>query len=60
MSSVLIKKFLKFLREDERYDKDFIDILSVCNETGEDGDIAADKINKLLGRRYAENKKDKT
>ena len=60
MSSVLIKKFLKSLREDKKYDKDFIDILSVCNETGEDGDITADKINKLLDIRYAENKKDKT
>ncbi len=60
MSSEIIKKYLESLRGQKQYDDEFIDVLSTCNKEDEDGKITAVKILKLIDKRYAESKENKT
>lgn len=60
MSSGIIKKYLNSLKQEGKYDNEFIDILAGCNEDDEDGEIVAEKILQVINKRYAEDKKNKT
>ncbi|HUW24365.1 MAG TPA: hypothetical protein VMW04_01925 [Patescibacteria group bacterium] len=60
MNSTTIKKYLNDLREEGKYDNEFIDILTVGNEQDEDGEVIATKIMGSINKRYAEDKKNKT
>lgn len=56
----MIKKYLDTLKKEGKYDKEFIDILAVCNKDDEDGEIVAEKILQVINKRYVEDKKNKT
>jgi len=60
MSSEIIKKYLEKVKNENKYDVEFISILENCNENSEDGEITAGKIIHIIGKRYAENKENKT
>ena len=59
MPSNLITKHLESLKNQNKFDEGFIDILIESNRSGEDGETTANKIIKLIGERYAKSKKDK-
>lgn len=60
MASELIKKHLEALKNQNKFDDGFIDILVEANETGENGETIAEKIQRVIERQYAENKQDKS
>lgn len=60
MASEFIKQHLKKLWSQKKFDSGFIGILAESNESGEDGEITAEKILNLIKQRYAKTKKNKT
>ena len=60
MSSELIKKHLEGLKGKDKFDDGFIDLLSDSNQNSEDGSATAEKIIKLIEKRYVENQQNKT
>ncbi len=58
MSSDLIKKHLEKLKSQKSFDEDFIDLLAESNQNDEDGSVTADKILKLVEKRYVESKEN--
>ena len=60
MASEAVKKLLEDLQSQKKFDDGFIKILSDSNDTGEDGKTTASEIVKLIKKRHAENKENKT
>lgn len=60
MNSKTIKKHLELLKSENKYDEEFIEVLRVCNEENEEGEIVAEKVIEAISNRYAESKKTKT
>jgi hypothetical protein len=60
MSSNLITKHLEALKNQNKFDEGFIDILIESDQSGEDGETTANKIIKLISERYDKSKKNKT
>jgi len=58
MSSETIKKHLEFLKSQNKYDEEFVEILRVCNEENEDGEVTAQKVIETIAKRYDESKTD--
>jgi hypothetical protein len=58
MSEKNIKRYLDILKKDDKYDKEFIDILTVGDIKNEDGKTIAAKVIESIKRRYDENKKN--
>jgi len=58
MSSEIIKKHLEDMKGQKEFDPDFIDLLSVSNNEGEDGDETAGKILDTIKKRYDKSKED--
>ena len=60
MSSELIKKYLEKLKNQKKFDEGFIDLLVESNQVDEDGSTTVEKILKLIEKRYAKSKENKT
>lgn len=59
MSSELIKKHLKELKSQKKFDEGFLDLLAESNQNDEDGSTTADKILELIEKRYVKSKENK-
>ncbi len=60
MTSELIEKHLGKLKDQNKFDDGFVDILVEANKNGEDGEVTAERILSLIKQRYAESKTDKS
>lgn len=60
MSSKIIKNHLQKLRDEKKYDADFVAVLQESNDSNDDGSTTAEKIIAVIEKRYAENKENKT
>lgn len=58
MSSEIIKKHLVDMKGQKEFDSDFIDLLSVSNDEGEDGNETAAKILDTIKKRYDKSKEN--
>ena len=59
MSSEIIKKYLKEIKGENKYDLEFINMLENCNDVDENGYTTAEKIIRTIEERYAKDKKNK-
>lgn len=58
MGSEIIKKHLEEMKNQNKFDAEFVDLLVSSNEDNEEGKETADKILGLIKKRYAENQKN--
>jgi len=60
MKNENIKKYLKYLQSEKKYDNDFVKLLIDSCKKGEEGEVTAENLLRLISERYVENKKNKT
>jgi hypothetical protein len=60
MSISNVKRYLEQLKADGKLDSEFIDALIASDINDDDWLNTAAKLSEIIGRRYAENKKNKT
>ena len=60
MKNENIKKYLKRLQSEKKYDSDFVKLLIDSCEKDEEGEVTAENLLRLISERYVENKKNKT
>lgn len=60
MKNENIKKYLKDLQSEKKYDSDFVKLLIDSCEKDEEGEVTAENLLRLISERYVENKKNKT
>jgi len=58
MSSEIIKKHLKDMKGQKELDPDFIDLLTMANDTNEEGRDTAIKILAVIKKRYDKSKEN--